>query len=197
MPVPGVTSLAGCIAISRLPPFNGFVSEWLTFQSILLSPQLPQWVPRLLVSAVGATVACSAALAAACFVKAFGMTFLGRSRSGVASIARETDRWSRSAMLVFAAMCLLAGVLPGFIIDSISPVTQMLVGSRVTPQSTLPSFRIVPLNAERRAYDGLLLFVMILIATAATAFIVRRVASHALRRSPAWDCGFPEASRAT
>jgi NADH:ubiquinone oxidoreductase subunit 5 (subunit L)/multisubunit Na+/H+ antiporter MnhA subunit len=197
MPVTAVTFLAGCIAISALPPFNGFVSEWLTFQAILLSPQLPQWVPRLLVPAVGATLACSAALAAACFVKAFGMTFLGRPRSGVATTARETDRWSRSAMLVFAGLCLLAGVLPGFVIDSLGPVTQMLVGSRLTPQSTLPWFRIIPINAERSAYDGLLLFVMILIATAATAFIVRRFASHALRRSPAWDCGFPEASPAT
>src|SRR5258708_22213758 len=138
MPVTAVAFLAVCIAISSLPPFNGFVSEWLTFQAILLSPQLPQWVPRLLVPAVGATLACSAALAAACFVKAFGMTFLGRSRSDAATTARETDRWSRSAMLVFAALCLLAGVLPGFVIDSIGPVTQMLVGSQLTPQSTLP-----------------------------------------------------------
>jgi hydrogenase-4 component B len=87
--------------------------------------------------------------------------------------------------------------LPGFVIDSISPVTQMLVRSRLTPQSALPWFRIIPINPERSAYDGLLLFVMILIATAATAFIVRRFASHALRRSPPWDCGFPEASPAT
>jgi len=87
--------------------------------------------------------------------------------------------------------------LPGFVIDSISPVTQMAVGSRLTPQSALPWFRIIPINPGRSAYDGLLLFVMILIATAATAFIVRRFASHALRRSPAWDCGFPDASPAT
>ncbi|MGO9594166.1 MAG: hydrogenase 4 subunit B [Steroidobacteraceae bacterium] len=197
MPVTAVAFLAGCIAISALPPFNGFVSEWLTFQAILLSPQLPQWVPRLLVPAIGATLACSAALAAACFVKAFGMTFLGRPRSSVATTAHETDRWSRAAMLVFAALCLLAGVLPGFVIDSISPVTQMVVGSRLTPQSALPWFRIIPINSARSAYDGLLLFVMILVATAATALIVRRFASHALRRSPAWDCGFRDASPAT
>lgn len=100
-------------------------------------------------------------------------------------------------MLVFAALCLLAGVLPGFVIDSISPVTQMVVGSRLTPQSALPWFRIIPINSARSAYDGLLLFVMILVATAATALIVRRFASHALRRSPAWDCGFRDASPAT
>src|SRR5439155_876702 len=64
MPVTALAFLAGCIAISALPPFNGFVSEWLTFQAILLSPQLPQWVPRLIVPAVGATLACAAALAA-------------------------------------------------------------------------------------------------------------------------------------
>jgi len=197
MPVTAVAFLVGCIAISALPPFNGFVSEWLTFQAILLSPQLPQWLQRLLVPAIGAMLACSAALAAACFVKAFGMTFLGRPRSGAAIAARETDRWSRSAMLVLAALCLLAGVLPGFLIDSIGTVTQMVVGARLTPQSGLPWFRIIPINPARSAYGGLLLIVMILIATAATAIIVRRFAANSMRRAPAWDCGFPDASPAT
>src|SRR5438094_3509757 len=124
MPVTAVAFLAGCIAISALPPFNGFVSEWLTFQAILLSPQLPQWVARLLVPAVGATLACSAALAAACFVKAFGMSFLGRPRSTAAAAAAETDRWSQIAMLSLALLCLLAGILPGFVLDSLGAVTK-------------------------------------------------------------------------
>jgi hydrogenase-4 component B len=197
MPVTAIAFLAGCIAISALPPFNGFVSEWLTFQAILLSPQLPQWIPRLLVPAVGATLACSAALAAACFVKAFGMSFLGRSRSAAASVARETDPWSLSAMLLLAVLCLLAGVLPGFVIDGLGPVMQMIIGTHLAPQSTQPWFRIVLINAARSAYNGLLVFVMVLIAAAATAIVVRRFASHALRRSAAWDCGFPDASPLT
>jgi hydrogenase-4 component B len=197
MPVTAVAFLAGCIAISALPPFNGFVSEWLTFQAILLSPQLPQWIPRLLVPAIGATLACSAALAAACFVKAFGMTFLGRPRSKAATSARETDRWSQIAMLALALLCLLAGILPGFVMDSLGPVTEMAVGARLAPQSVQPWFRIVPIATGRSAYNGLLVFVMILFAAAATAFTVRRFASHALRRSAAWDCGFPDPSPAT
>jgi hydrogenase-4 component B len=197
MPVTAVAFLAGCIAISALPPFNGFVSEWLTFQAILLSPQLPQWVPRLLVPAVGATLACSAALAAACFVKAFGMTFLGRSRSKAATAAAETDRWSQIAMLALALLCLLAGILPGFVIDTLSAVTQMAVGARLAPQSATAWLRIVPIDLHRSAYSGLFVFVMIALAAATTAFAVRRFASHALRRSPAWDCGFPDASPAT
>jgi len=197
MPVTAVAFLAGCIAISALPPFNGFVSEWLTFQAILLSPQLPQWVPRLLVPAIGATLACSAALAAACFVKAFGMTFLGRPRSKAALGAAETDRWSQIAMLALALLCLLAGILPGFVLDSLGAVTQMAVGARLAPQSALAWLRIVPIDLHRSAYSGLLVFVMMVLAAATTAFAVRRFASHALRRSPPWDCGFPDASPAT
>jgi hydrogenase-4 component B len=197
MPVTAVAFLAGCIAISALPPFNGFVSEWLTFQAILLSPQLPQWVARLLVPAVGATLACSAALAAACFVKAFGMTFLGRPRSMPAAAAAETDRFSQIAMLLLALLCLLAGILPGFVLDSLGAVTQLAVGARLAPQSAGSWLRIVPIDIGRSAYSGLFVFVMIVLAAATTAFAVRRVASHALRRSPAWDCGFPDTSPAT
>src|ERR1700731_5055983 len=67
MPQTAFVFLIGCVAISALPPLNGFVSEWLTFQAILLSPQLPSWGLKLLVPAVGALLALSATLAAACF----------------------------------------------------------------------------------------------------------------------------------
>ena len=84
MPVTALTFLIGSAAISALPPLNGFASEWLTFQAILVSPQLPQRGLKLTVPAVGALLALSAALAAACFVKAFGVTFLGRPRTPAA-----------------------------------------------------------------------------------------------------------------
>jgi hypothetical protein len=125
------------------------------------------------------------------------MTFLGRPRSTVAAGARETDRWSQLAMLALALLCLLAGILPGFVIDSLSSVTQMAVGSHLAPQSAQPWLRIVPIDVARSSYGGIFVFVMILVAAGATAFVVRRVASHALRRSAPWDCGFPDASPAT
>src|ERR1017187_9915788 len=94
MPLTAFTFLVGCMAISALPPLNGFVSEWLIFQAILLSPDLPQWGLKFLVPAVGVMLALSAALAAACFVKAFGVTFLGRPRTTVAAGAQGGDRWA-------------------------------------------------------------------------------------------------------
>ena len=134
MPQTAFAFLVGCVAISALPPFNGFVSEWLTFQAILLSPQLPSWGLKLLVPAVGAMLALSAALAAACFVKAFGITFLGRAAHRGGREARETDRFSLAAMFAFAALCLLAGVLPGLFIDALAPVAHGLVGDRMPAQ---------------------------------------------------------------
>ena len=88
MPVTALALLGGAAAISALPPWNGFVSEWLTFQTILLSPELPQWGLRLFVPATGALLALSVALAAACFVRFYGIAFLGRPRSTAAAEAR-------------------------------------------------------------------------------------------------------------
>ena len=122
MPQTSFAFLIGCAAISALPPLNGFVSEWLTFQAILLRPDLPQWGLKVMIPADGALLALAAALAAACFVKAFGVTFLGRARTAAAAGAREVDRCSLAAMLGLAALCLLAGILPGALIDALAPV---------------------------------------------------------------------------
>ena len=129
MPLTAFAFLVGCVAISALPPLNGFVSEWLTFQAILLSPELPAWGLKFLVPAVGALLALSAALAAACFVKAFGVTFLGPpAHARPPSRAQETDRFSLAAMFALAALCLVAGILPGFFIDALAPVAKAMVG---------------------------------------------------------------------
>ncbi len=129
MPFTSFAVLVGCVAISALPPFNGFVSEWLMFQAVLQSPDLPQWALKIMVPAAGAMLALAAALAAACFVKFFGVTFLGRPRSGVAETANEVDRYSLAAMFILATLCLLAGILPGLVIDALSPVTAEILGS--------------------------------------------------------------------
>ena len=107
MPQTAFVFLVGCVAISALPPLNGFVSEWLTFQAILLSPQLPSWGLKFLVPAVGALLALSAALAAACFVKAFGVTFLGRAAhaGGRAARARPTGFRSRRCSCLPRSAC--------------------------------------------------------------------------------------------
>jgi formate hydrogenlyase subunit 3/multisubunit Na+/H+ antiporter MnhD subunit len=197
MPQTAFVFLIGCAAISALPPLNGFVSEWLTFQAILLSPQLPSWGLKLLVPAVGALLALSAALAAACFVKAYGVTFLGRPRTHVAKTAVETDRCSLAAMFLLAALCLLAGIFPGAFIDALAPVSTALIGERMPAQIGAQWLAIVPIAASRSSYDGLLVFLFMIISGGLAASAIHRLASDRLRRAPAWDCGYPDASPAT
>ena len=197
MPQTAFAFLVGCVAISALPPLNGFVSEWLTFQAILVSPDLAEWGLKVLVPGVGALLALSAALAAACFVKAFGVTFLGRPRSAAAESAPETDRFSLAAMFAFAALCLLAGIFPGFVIDALSPVVQAQVGGSLPAQASERWLSIVPIAASRSSYNGLLIFLFVAFSASAAAFVIHRLASHALRRGAAWDCGHPDPSPAT
>jgi len=196
MPQTAFVMLIGCIAISALPPFNGFVSEWLTFQAILLSPHLPSWGLKLIIPAVGGLLALAAALAAACFVKVFGISFLGRARTSAAAEAREVDGFSLAAMMLLAVLCLVAGVLPGLFIDALAPVARTMVGNSMPHQSDLQWFTIVPIAQSRSSYDGLLVFAFMLLSGSIASVAIHRLASDRLRRAPAWDCGFPDGNPA-
>ncbi|MCK9908339.1 hydrogenase 4 subunit B [Microbacteriaceae bacterium K1510] len=197
MPQTAFVVLIGASAISALPPLNGFVSEWLTFQAILLSPQLPSWGLKLMVPAVGALLALSAALAAACFVRVFGIAFLGRPRSDAAIAAHETDSNSLAAMYALAALCFVAGILPGLFIDALAPVTQMLVGHPMPAQGAIEWLSIVPIAESRSSYNGLLVFVFMTVSGVLGAFAIHRLASDKIRRGPAWGCGYPDAGPLT
>jgi len=197
MPVTAFAVLVGCAAIAALPPLNGFASEWLTFQAILLSPELPQWGLKLMVPAVGALLALSIALAAACFVRAFGIAFLGRPRSAAVGEACEADRLSLGVMLALAAACLLVGILPGYVIDAMAPVVQSMLGGHMSPQHAMPWLSLVPITKSRSSYNGLLVFLFIVASASLAASVIHRLASKATRRVPAWDCGYPDLSPLT
>jgi formate hydrogenlyase subunit 3/multisubunit Na+/H+ antiporter MnhD subunit len=191
MPVSSAAFLAASMAISALPPFNGFASEWLIFQSILVSPQLPQMGLKLLVPAVGVLLALAAAFAAACFVRAFGATYLGRARTAAAAEACEADWWSLAAMLICATLCLLAGLFPGIVIDWLQPAVTALVAGHMPPQASIPWLSIVPVSASRSSYNGLLLFGFVAASAGLAAVVIHRFASRTVRKAPFWDCGYP------
>jgi NADH:ubiquinone oxidoreductase subunit 5 (subunit L)/multisubunit Na+/H+ antiporter MnhA subunit len=192
MPMTALTALIGAAAISALPPLNGFASEWLLFQTILLSPEFSAWSLKMLAPSVGAVLALTAAIAAACFVRYFGLIFLSRPRSEDAAQARETDGFSLVAMGAFAALCIVLGVLPGLASDILRPVVERLLpGGTMPPQASIPWLSWVPIAPERSSYNGILLFLFVLLSASLMALVVRRVASRRLRRSAPWDCGFP------
>jgi hydrogenase-4 component B len=112
MPQTAAFFLVGSVAIAALPPLNGFISEWLTFQALLLSFQISAHTVNLLFALGVAALALTSGLAAACFVKAFGITFLALPRSEPAALAREVEWTMRAPMALLAFACVALGVAP-------------------------------------------------------------------------------------
>jgi formate hydrogenlyase subunit 3/multisubunit Na+/H+ antiporter MnhD subunit len=193
MPVTSVFMLVGACAISALPPLNGFVSEWLLFQAVLQSPEVPSWSLRFLSPAVGALLALAAALAATCFVRAYGIVFLGRPRTPEAATAHEVDRWSLAGLALPAVLCVLLGVFPGPVIDLLAPVVAELNGGIAMPaQGGFGWLSLVPVEPQQSSYNGLILLLFIAVSASLVAALVHRLASRRLTRGPIWDCGYPE-----
>jgi hydrogenase-4 component B len=112
MPQTAVFFLVGSLAIAALPPFNGFISEWLTFQSLLLSFQISAPTVNLFFVLGVAALALTSGLAAACFVKAFGIAFLALPRSEPAAHAHEVAWTMRAAMALLSFACFAFGIAP-------------------------------------------------------------------------------------
>lgn len=189
--------LAGCVAIAGLPPFNGFVSEWLTFQALLSSPLLlPQPMLRLGVPLVGVLLALAAALAAVCFVRAFGVVFLGRPRSPEAAAARPPEPLLTWPVLMLGALCLILGVVPALGLALIDPVARALGLPGLAGASAFAL--TVDLGGGRAtAYSGLALVLSAAALGALVTLALRRFSPAGGRRGAPWDCGFPEANPAT
>jgi hypothetical protein len=97
----------------------------------------------------------------------------------------------------FAALCLVAGIFPGFVIDGLAPVVQGLVGAHMPSQTGIALLSIIPVAESRSSYNGLLVFAFVTMSTLAVVEVIHRFASRAARRGPPWDCGFPDPSPAT
>jgi NADH:ubiquinone oxidoreductase subunit 5 (subunit L)/multisubunit Na+/H+ antiporter MnhA subunit len=192
MPVTAVTMLIGAAGLSALPPLNGFVSEWLTFQAILAGAHLPQWALKFGIAVIGALLALTAALAAALFVRAYGIVFLGRPRSAAAAEAVEALPTMRTALALLAAACVLFGVLPFAVVEVITPVTDLLLGQSVPRQGIASFLWFVPLPDSASSYSGIVILVAVSGLAAIVVLAVHRLASNRVRRAPAWDCGFPD-----
>jgi len=190
MPWTAALFLVGCISISALPPFNGFVSEWLTYQAFLLSPALPSPLLNLLIPLGAALLALTSALAAACFVKAFGVTFLGHRRGHHHAHVHEADWSMRIGMLLGALTCLGLGVLPTVVIQWMDPIAEELVGGTIAASASGFGWMwLTPIAAERASYSAPIAFMGILSVVVVT-YLLLHARPGAIRRVPLWDCGF-------
>jgi hydrogenase-4 component B len=133
MPWTAACFLVGAIAIAGLPPLNGFVSEWLTFQALLQNLSVARPALNLVFALALAGLALTAGLAAACFVKAFGISFLALPRSEAAARAHESPAAMRTAMVALALACAGLGIGATLVVPVLAAVAAELTHSVPVP----------------------------------------------------------------
>jgi hydrogenase-4 component B len=186
MPWTAAFFLVGAMAISGLPLLNGFASEWLLFQALLQGFQTSSTLSRLIYPAAGALLALTSALAAACFVKAFAVTFLALPRGEGALRARESPPLMLWPQAVLAASCLALGLAPGLALGVASRVAGSLPGVKPSPELLRGAMAVAPGRFDHLAPLPLALLVLMGLGMAAALALIPR---RRVRRVPTWGCG--------
>jgi hydrogenase-4 component B len=168
----------GAVAISGLPPLNGFVSEWLVYLGLFdatFSHGPSAWAAIPAAILLGVT----GALALACFTKVCGVVFLGAPRSPAAANAHESGPAMRGSMLALGAACVAIGLAPVVFWPAV--VRAMDVWNPVWAGAATP----VSLSAL-----GLFHVVLAVLALVVAGWLWRRVRRGGLTRALTWDCGY-------
>jgi len=187
MPRTALLFLVGCVAIAGLPPLNGFVSEWLTFQAALQAPVLENGVLKMVIPIAAAVLALIGALAAACFVKVFGVVFLGQPRTHHVAHARDVGWGMIAGQGWLALWCFLLGIFPGVVVRALEGISTMLLG--VGLPDSKGGIWLAPLGSDIASFSPVLVCFGIL-AVWWMAYWVTHRSGGDMRQVPAWDCGF-------
>jgi formate hydrogenlyase subunit 3/multisubunit Na+/H+ antiporter MnhD subunit len=182
MPVTAAMFLVGAVAISGLPPLNGFVSEFLVYLGLLRTATTAGTGAAAAVIAAP-VLAMVGALAVACFVKVYGAVFLGSPRTGRAALATEAPVAMRWPMVVLAGSCALIGLAPVLVVPLLDRAIAGWGLGANAPRVSLSA--VAPLEAVGLASAAL---------AAGIAVIALAVAKHAraARRAVTWDCGYAQ-----
>jgi hydrogenase-4 component B len=191
MPWVAWPTLVGVLACAGLPPFGGFVAEWLLLQSFLFTTGLPGSFLDMLVPVMAALIALIAALSGYTMVKYFGVVFLGQPREAKLAQAHDAGRSERLGMLWLVAGCVLLGLFPNQVIALMDPVTQSLVGAGLAQMVANSSWLLVPVTVDRASYAPVIFLLGVVLSFGIAFVLVRRFYHGRLRRVPPWDCGHP------
>ncbi|MEX5215826.1 MAG: hydrogenase 4 subunit B [Nitrospiraceae bacterium] len=191
MPWTGLFFLIGAVSIAALPPTNGFVSEWLIFQSLFLGMQVPNLLLKLMLPLAAAMLALTGVLALACFAKAFGISFLALPRSGHARHAEEVPRSMLIGMGLLAAACVGLGLFPMLVVPILDRVTASLVGVSLGEKvMALDGWALAPVNVAFSSLSppalAMVLGLSVLLGLGLVALFGGR---RAARYGKTWNCG--------
>jgi len=189
MPWTALYFLIGSAAISALPPLNGFVSEWLVFQALIGGFAVPTPEVAVLMPIAVGMLALTGGLAAACFVKAFGITFLAIPRSHEAEHAHEAPRSMLLGMGLLALACVILGLAPFAVVPALGGVLAGLGGLPDTQATfTLGVALRTPAGFGSMSPALAALGLLIMFGIVPLMLWVLRT-NRKLRLSDSWGCG--------
>lgn len=192
MPITGGLFLIGSLAISAIPPFNGFASEWLTFQAILQAYAIDDTSIKLIALLLAPALALTGGLAAACFVKAFGISFLSLPRSEKMAEAREVPFAMLAGMGILGFLSLALGVGATFFINLPARVSSHLLGLSGTPMISSYLSLNISIKETHSSVSLALIMVLLVVIGIMAVVLVRLRGRRSVVIGPTWDCGIRE-----
>lgn len=188
MPQTAVLFLVGSAAAAALPPLNGFASEWMIFQALLSGGRIPPPGGAIGTPLAVGVLALTSGLAAACFVKAFGITFLAMPRSEAAAHARESHWSARAVMGALAVGCALLGLFAPHAVNGLQQLIAGLFPLTISTPAVAPS-RVWLVAPGGIGQVSPLLIAILLLAIVVVAVSAIRARGLELRYADTWGCG--------
>ncbi len=193
MPVTALCFLIGALAISAIPPLNGFVSEWFTYQALFDAAMGGGVLIKVVAGAAAVALAITGALAVTCFVKAYGVTFSGVPHSEAARNAKEVPGPMRFSMILLAVLCIFLGVGA----PVVAPVMQGVASSLLSGSTVAVTSGTALVNVGGTSMVDTSLMALILLATIGFSIGLRALLAKGGTKvcDRAWACGYePDSS---
>lgn len=194
MPYTAFFFLTGALAVSAIPPLNGFVSEWITFQALFTCISLVNnWVKLIIILTV-AILAMAGAFAAYCFIKLFGISFLAKSRTKNSEDAKEVPKTMLAGMGVLSLICLISGIFPLLIIKVIDRLNLNIFKVGIFNNiSGISSFLLLPINIKNSSVSPMGIIALAAIITPVLYYLIRFLIRNTNTRIyGTWDCGYKQ-----
>jgi len=189
LPRTAVIFLIGTLAIAALPPFNGFVSEWMVFQGLFQGFRISSHAVGILIVIAGALIALTGGLAINAFARAFGIPFLGMPRSNQAAGAHERGQPVIGPALL-AAACAFLGVGAPLVLTALDRVARATTGLDIHARLIVPQLGVIPAHTDFSEFSPTYLaaFLLAVLAVPAVIYLAGRPRARD-RRPPVWDGG--------
>jgi hydrogenase-4 component B len=189
LPRTAVICLIGTLSIAALPPFNGFVSEWMLFQGLFQGFRIGDHTVAIVIVVAGALIALTGGLAINAFARAYGIPFLGMPRSGPAAAARE-ERQPIAGPALLAGACAFLGIGAPLVLTALDRVARATTGLDIRSELIVPKLTVIPAHTDFSGFSPTYLAAFLLAVSAVPALIFLAGRPRAASRTaPVWDGG--------